>query len=167
MLVAYPSLYDLADAFIGQKPNWKPIFKAFATRPLDMSGGHKKTPARGQAQPGSDNRSATATGTPKIAQGKGRAKCTSCYQTQPNGSGKPFFVTVKGRNAWALDRLIEAGSRGCTPIEQPAPRWSAYIHRLRELGVPIETLHEPHGGTYAGTHARYVLRGTVQKVTTP
>lgn len=32
------------------------------------------------------------------------------------------MVVVIGREAWALASLIEAGERGCTPIEQPAPR---------------------------------------------
>ena len=71
-------------------------------------------------------------------------------------------VVVIGRDAWALCALIEAGARGCTPIDAPAPRWSAYVFNLRRMGFDIETLHEPHGGPYAGTHARYVLRSTVR-----
>lgn len=73
----------------------------------------------------------------------------------------PFPVKVGGRNLWALDALVRAGPKGCTPITHPAPRWSAYIHKLRKMGVSIETLHEPHGGAYPGTHARYVLRSAV------
>ncbi|MBV7410326.1 hypothetical protein [Maritimibacter sp. DP1N21-5] len=72
------------------------------------------------------------------------------------------LIAVKGRDRWALTELIRAGDRGCTPIDNPAPRWSAYVHKLREMGVPIETIHEPHGGPFSGTHARYVLRGVVQ-----
>jgi hypothetical protein len=48
---------------------------------------------------------------------------------------------------------------GCTPITEPAPRWAAYVHKLRELGVPVETVTEPHAGAFPGHHARYVLRG--------
>ena len=48
-----------------------------------------------------------------------------------------------------------------TPITRPAPRWSAYVHKLREKGVPIETITETHEGAFAGHHARYVLRATV------
>lgn len=105
---------------------------------------------------------ATAAGTCKVAQGKGRAKRAGIYHIQPEG-GEAFTIEAKGREAWALYRLTEAGPRGCTPIEQPAPRWSAYVHRLRALGLPIETLHEPHGGAFAGTHGRYVLRARVVK----
>lgn len=127
-----------------------------------MTGGHNETPARGQAQPGRGGRYAEAAGTSKIAQGTGRAKRCGLYEIHPEG-GEPFTIEAKGREAWALDRLTEAGPRGCTPIEQPAPRWSAYVHRLRALGVPIETLHEPHGGAFAGTHGRYILRARVVK----
>ena len=70
--------------------------------------------------------------------------------------GKPF--TVIGRDAWALLELHRAGSKGCTPIDNPAPRWSAYIHALRhERGLNIES----HGSAFAGSHARYVLRSPV------
>ncbi|MCR9176155.1 MAG: hypothetical protein NXI19_09175 [Alphaproteobacteria bacterium] len=68
-----------------------------------------------------------------------------------------------GRDAWALQNLVSAGADGCTPIDTPGPRWSAYVHALRhEHGLSIETLHEAHGGPYAGTHARYVLRSKVR-----
>lgn len=105
---------------------------------------------------------ATAAGTCKITQAKGRAKRAGLYHIQPE-SGEAFTVEAKGRVAWALDRLREAGPRGCTPIEQPAPRWSAYVHRLRDLGVPVETRREPHGGAFSGTHGRYILRATARK----
>jgi hypothetical protein len=50
-----------------------------------------------------------------------------------------------------------------TPIDEPGPRWSAYVFDLRALGVNIETVHEPHGGDYPGTHGRYVLHSIVRK----
>ena len=78
--------------------------------------------------------------------------------------GKAFDATAKGRARWALERLRAAGEAGCTPITEPAPRWSAYVHDLRELGVEIETVHEKHGGEFAGTHGRYVLRCRVVPV---
>jgi len=71
-------------------------------------------------------------------------------------------VLVCGRDLWALRSLIEAGETGCTPITRPAPRWSHYIWKLRGVGIVIETIHEPHGGSYPGTHARYVLRSKVR-----
>ncbi|WP_287361225.1 hypothetical protein [Mesorhizobium sp.] len=71
-------------------------------------------------------------------------------------------MTIYGREAWCLRRLIEAGEKGCTPIEQPAPRWSAYVHDLKhKFGIVIDTVHEAHAGPYAGNHARYVLRSIV------
>lgn len=72
-------------------------------------------------------------------------------------------ITTSGRDRWALECLITAGAKGCTPIDTPGPRWSAYVHNLRSLGVPIDTLHESHGGPFAGSHARYVLKATVTR----
>ncbi len=68
---------------------------------------------------------------------------------------------VVGRDAWALLNLIQAGARGCTPIDTPGPRWSHYIFKLRRAGFIIETIDESHGGPFSGTHARYVLRSSV------
>jgi hypothetical protein len=68
---------------------------------------------------------------------------------------------VIGRDAWALKNLMEAGKRGCTPIDHPGPRWSHYVFKLRGMGFIIETVHEDHGGPFAGTHARYVLHSVV------
>mgnify|MGYP003145367751 CR=1 FL=1 len=77
--------------------------------------------------------------------------------------GSTSLIRPIGRDGWALRELVRAGKRGCTPIDNPAPRWSHYIHKLRtKFGVTIETITEPHGGDYAGTHARYVLRDRVE-----
>jgi len=73
-------------------------------------------------------------------------------------------VRVVGRDAWALRNLIRAGRRGCTPIETPGPRWSHYVFKLRRAGFVIETIDEPHGGPFAGNHARYVLHSEVSIV---
>jgi hypothetical protein len=127
-----------------------------------MGGGQNETPRGWQADTGQESHKAKAAGTCDIAQAKGRAKRAGLYQIQPEG-GEAFTIKAVGRNAWTLDRLREAGPKGCTPIEQPAPRWAAYVHSLRTLGVPIETVVEPHGGEFSGTHGRYVLRATVQK----
>lgn len=70
----------------------------------------------------------------------------------------PVPQTFTGRTAWALDRLIQAGEVGTTPIESPGPRWSDYVFKLRRRGLAVETIDERHGGAYRGTHARYVLR---------
>ena len=127
-----------------------------------MGGGRKETPRGWRADTGRDSHKAKAAGTSKISQAKGRAKRAGLYHIQPEG-GEAFTILAKGRDAWALDRLREAGPKGCTPIDQPAPRWSAYVHNLRGLGVPIETLTELHGGEFSGTHGRYILRAVVQK----
>lgn len=74
----------------------------------------------------------------------------------------PLVLIYSGRNAWALFHLMEANENGCTPIDTPGPRWSAYVHNLRRDGVDIETITEPHGGPFSGTHARYVLRSEVK-----
>lgn len=72
-----------------------------------------------------------------------------------------LHITVKGRDAWALSELMQAGEKGVTPISHPAPRWSAYVFNLRSIGVDVQTINEPHKGPYAGTHARYVLRSEI------
>lgn len=80
-----------------------------------------------------------------------------------DGTERTFGVI--GRNAWALVNLIQAGRRGCTPIDVPGPRWSAYVFNLRrDYGLNIETVDEPHDGPFAGTHARYVLHDDVRVV---
>lgn len=127
-----------------------------------MSGGQNRNPGALAAQPGQENRYTETAGTFTITQAKEGTKAAGLYHIQPE-KGEPFTIKAKGRDAWALDRLREAGVRGCTPITRPAPRWSAYVHNLRGLGVPIETVTEPHGGEFAGNHGRYVLRATVMK----
>lgn len=79
-------------------------------------------------------------------------------QILPDGA----VITTTGREAWALRSMINAGSRGVTPIDHPGPRWSSYVFDLKKMGLDIETLHEKHGGDFPGHHARYVLRTPVQ-----
>lgn len=76
--------------------------------------------------------------------------------------GTGISITVNGREQWALRCLMAAGDRGCTPIDHPGPRWSAYVFDLRGMGVEIETRTEAHGEPFPGTHARYILRSTVE-----
>lgn len=76
--------------------------------------------------------------------------------------GTTHFITVKGRVHWALWRLMREGEKGCTPIDHPGPRWSAYVHTLRhEYQVEIDTIHEKHGAPFEGTHARYVAKSKI------
>jgi hypothetical protein len=71
-------------------------------------------------------------------------------------------LSFEGRDAWALTQLLNAGGLGCTPIDNPAPRWSHYVYKLRRGGIDVETIHEAHGGPFAGHHARHVLRSRVR-----
>lgn len=128
-----------------------------------MARGQTKTPARGQAQPGQQNRSAEAAGTCNVANNKGQKKRGGVYYIAPHDGSEPFEIAVTTRTAWALDRLRAAGAKGITPKDTPAPRWSAYVHVLRKEGVPIETIREKHGGPFPGSHGRYVLHADVQK----
>jgi hypothetical protein len=72
-------------------------------------------------------------------------------------------IIVSGRDRWALECLRMAGPKGCTPIDQPGPRWSAYVFNLKEMGVEIEKITEPHKGDFPGHHARYVLQSRVTR----
>lgn len=79
---------------------------------------------------------------------------------EPDGA----LISVVGRNAWMLRRLIDAGSHGLTSIEAPAPRNSHYVMKLRQAGLIIETVDEKHDGPYSGVHGRYFLRSQVRVV---
>lgn len=73
-------------------------------------------------------------------------------------------VLLSGYNRWALETLIAAGGKGCIPLELPAPRWSAYIHNLRRVGVPIATFAEPCSHSEKRKRCRYVLAASVEPV---
>lgn len=103
-----------------------------------------------------------AEGNGKLAR---RKRAVTLTVTPYDAYAAPIMITVSGRVLWALERLGGAGPKGCTPITEPAPRWAAYVHTLRSLGVPIETVHEEHEGEFPGIHARYVLRATVTRET--
>ena len=85
-------------------------------------------------------------------------KLTVTVRIEPDGD----TVTLTGRHAWTMQQLLAAGECGCTPIDNPAPRWSGYVFNLRQMGFDIETLHEPHKGQFPGTHARYILHTPVK-----
>lgn len=79
-----------------------------------------------------------------------------------DGSRRSLYLV--GRDAWCLNELINAGNRGVTPINNPAPRIGAYVFNLRQLGLDIETKYETHGGAFAGVHGRYILKSIVERV---
>lgn len=73
-------------------------------------------------------------------------------------------IEVTGRNAWMLDRLLSAGTAGCTSLEVGGACTTQYVCRLKnKYGLRIESIHEAHDGPFKGHHARYVLRSTVQR----
>lgn len=72
--------------------------------------------------------------------------------------------TFCGRLAATLDLLIKSGERGITAFDNPGPRLSDYVFKLRKAGLTIETVWEKHSGPYAGEHGRYVLRTAVHRV---
>jgi hypothetical protein len=71
-------------------------------------------------------------------------------------------LTFRGRDAWLLKTLVEKGEAGVTAFDEVGPRLSHYAFKLRKAGVVIETKDESHGGPFAGTHGRYVLRSRVR-----
>ena len=74
------------------------------------------------------------------------------------------ILELAGREEWALSHLLAAGPHGCTPISHPGPRWSDYVFKLRRRGLDIATQSEHHGGPFAGTHGRYILRSKVERL---
>ncbi len=69
--------------------------------------------------------------------------------------------SASGREGETLLLLVKHGKAGVTAFAfrgGPAFRLSAYIKNLRDMGLEIETLREPHD---CGWHGRYVLHSTV------
>jgi hypothetical protein len=129
-----------------------------------MGGEQMETPRGWQADAGQRDRFSNLAGNENVARNNGpRHSGAAKFRVSHPGSDV-FTIEVKGRVRWALDRLREAGTQGCAPITEPAPRWSAYVHDLRGMGVQIETVCEEHGGEFSGTHGRYVLRSAVSRV---
>lgn len=116
-----------------------------------------------EQEPGRVDGHANAATNPKVSlQERQRYSAGTPYSITSSG-GNQLQIVVSGRVKWALMELCRAGHLGCTPIDNPAPRWAAYIHTLREMGVEIETITEAHEGDFPGHHARYVLRCHVSK----
>jgi hypothetical protein len=112
-------------------------------------------------EPGRVDCHALAADTQIIAQRKPARHNGGMPYTVRTTGGVALVVLVSGRVRWALDQLRKAGTTGCTPTHNPAPRWSAYIFGLRGMGVEVETITETHAGDFPGHHARYVLRSGV------
>ena len=57
-----------------------------------------------------------------------------------------------------------AGDESCTPIDTPGSRRSDYVFKFRRRRIDIVTITEPHGSPDAGTHARYVLKSKIERL---
>jgi hypothetical protein len=71
--------------------------------------------------------------------------------------------SVFGKDAMALEALIDSGKSGVTALELSntwALRLGAYVHRLRGHGLDIETVREAHDDM-GGWHGRYILHSPV------
>ena len=126
-----------------------------------MSGNQEMTRNLLQQGPGRVDGHANAATDPNVSLRKPRRQTAGTPYTITPTTGGQFQIVVSGRVQWALNALCRVGSVGCTPIHNPAPRWAAYVHELREMGVEIETITEAHQGDFPGHHARYVLRSGV------
>lgn len=98
-------------------------------------------------------------GHPDLSSGPSPDKGALTFSLSPDGEP----VTVDGREAQTLALLVTTGPRGFTSGEAShlgwARRTSAYVHKLRRLGLPIATVREktPDGATVA----RYTLAASV------
>ena len=120
--------------------------------------GKRVAPCSGQAVTARDVSFAVATNTQKIAGMRAKRHSGGTLYRITSSAGEAFSIVVSGRDRWALEQLRNAGAKDCTPIDNPAPLWSAYVFNLRAMGVEIEAITEPHKGDFPGHHARYVLR---------
>jgi hypothetical protein len=78
--------------------------------------------------------------------------------------GAMQILDLDGRPGWALDEMINARVEGITAVDYPGVRLADAIFKLRQAGLTIETIHEPHGGEFKGRHARYVLKSHVERL---
>jgi hypothetical protein len=76
--------------------------------------------------------------------------------------GTLHLLELGGRCEDTLAKLIDAGPEGMTSLENPAPRLSDYVFKLRKRGITIDTITETHGGDFPGV--RYVLRSKVERL---
>jgi hypothetical protein len=81
--------------------------------------------------------------------------------------GTVQLLELAGREECALSHLLGAGDHKCKPIDAPVWRWSNDMFKLRRRAVDIATLNKPHGGPYAGTQTRYVLKSTIERLSLP
>ena len=81
-----------------------------------------------------------------------------------NGEPEGLPIIVRGRLAWMLQKLLDAGKAGVTTLDNPAPRIGHYLYALRKKGLSISTTYETHAGEFRGVHGRYRLESEVEVV---
>lgn len=117
-----------------------------------------KNPAAGERADGARDASHGG-GRPDHNSGHSPDKGALTFSLPPDGEP----VTVDGREAQTLALLVTTGPRGFTSGEASPLGWarrtSAYVHKLRRLGLPIATVREktPDGALVA----RYTLAAPV------
>ncbi|MDX0911939.1 hypothetical protein GOL41_17385 [Sinorhizobium medicae] len=81
-----------------------------------------------------------------------------------NDNNEPcgFPVTFVGREAYTLRKLIDAGERGISSIDQVGIRLSHYVLKIRRAGITVETVSISHGGAFPGVHGVYKLRSRLR-----
>lgn len=70
-------------------------------------------------------------------------------------------VTLVGREAQTLRKLIDAGERGISSLDHPGIRLAHYCMKIRRAGITVETVKTPQRGEYAGWFGVYKLRSHV------
>lgn len=69
---------------------------------------------------------------------------TCCRVNDPDR--KITFTLQHSQTRDVLDALIRNGTTWCNLYDAPAPRCASSVHRLRKMGLDIETIREAHGG---------------------
>lgn len=72
-------------------------------------------------------------------------------------------LLLPNRTVMILEEMI-AKPEGITSIDYPGVRVADAVLKLRKAGVDVQTIHEPHGGEFAGHHARYILISRVVRL---
>ena len=82
-----------------------------------------------------------------------------------HGPDRVHSISLTGRPAWLLFRLIDAGSAGLTASDLPSGlRVSGYVHRLRRSGIDVNTTYEANTNEFGGSHGRYALASIVNSI---
>jgi hypothetical protein len=86
---------------------------------------------------------------------------TSMLDLIDRAGAEPVPLALTKRAEFFLEEMMAAGANGITTIDYPGVRVGDAVHKLRKAGVNIETKFEQHGGEFAGSHGRYILKSKV------